>query len=344
MTAQGDLLRQIFKGYKKRDDTLFKNAAEAIIREERSKNHRLLADDLEKILLNGNGIEKRQIQALFDIPKDRERGFALLDIDEFSYTWNRLVTPTKTVTILKEIVNENLKRDILAASGIEPRKKLLFYGPPGCGKTIASKVFASELQIPLVTVRFDAIISSYLGETAANLRRVFEFIERGEWVVLFDEFDAIGKDRDDPFEHGELKRVVNTLLQLMDAFKGESVLIAATNHEALLDNAVWRRFDAVIPFNPPTEQDIVLLLRLFLKSFDFSEINMTSIVRKLKGATGSDIEHVVGDVIRRAVLDNRNKVSGSDFDLAIDALHDRLAIIRKIRDINTKVDLETKED
>lgn len=89
-------------------------------------------------------------------------------------------------------------------------------------------------------------MSSLLGETAANLRRVFDFIERREWVVLFDEFDAIGKDRDNPFEHGELKRVVNSLLQLMDNYSGESLLIAATNHEGLLDDAVWRRFEAVV--------------------------------------------------------------------------------------------------
>jgi ATPase family associated with various cellular activities (AAA) len=122
---------------------------------------------------------------------------------------------------------------------------------------------------------------------AANLRRVFEFIQTGQWVVLFDEFDAIGKDRDNPFEHGELKRVVNTLLQLMDAFRGESLLIAATNHETLLDKGVWRRFEAVVQFPVPTPQDRVLLLRQFLRGFDTTALNLESLAGKLDGATGA---------------------------------------------------------
>ncbi len=218
----------------------------------------------------------------YEIPKDRERGFPLIEISEHKYSWDRIILLPKTIDLMQRICNENFKRDLLATSGISPRQKLLFFGPPGCGKTLAAKVFASELQIPLVTVRFDAIVSSYLGETATNLRRVFEFIERGQWVVLFDEFDAIAKDRDNPLEHGELKRVVNTLLQLMDAFTGESLLIAATNHESLLDSAIWRRFEAVIPFYLPTEQDRVLMLRLFLKGLDHSSIDIALTREEIK--------------------------------------------------------------
>jgi SpoVK/Ycf46/Vps4 family AAA+-type ATPase len=182
---------------------------------------------------------------------------------------------------------------------------------------------ASALDVPLATVRFDAVVSSYLGETAANLRRVFDFIGKHELVVLFDEFDAIGKDRDDPVEHGELKRVVNSLLQLIDASKTQSVLIAATNHELLLDSAVWRRFDAVLEFRLPSHQERILLLRLFLRGFSGS-VRPESLAKHLVGATGADIERVCLAAARTAVLNGRTTVETGDFVEPMTELRERL--------------------
>jgi SpoVK/Ycf46/Vps4 family AAA+-type ATPase len=331
--ANGDLLRKLFRGYTKHDAVAFRSAAEAIIQEERAKNHRLLADDLEQILLNGvpaNG-DRGTNGSTYEVPRDRERSFPLLDIQAYDYSWERLVVSAKALSILQQIETEHRRAEVLAAYGLRPTKRAVFYGPPGCGKTLAAKVLASALGYPLVTVRFDAVVSSYLGETATNLRRVFDFIQRGQWVVLFDEFDAIGKDRDNPFEHGELKRVVNTLLQLMDAFTGESLLIAATNHEGLLDNAIWRRFDAVVPFTLPTEQDRVLLLRLFLRGFGHRELDLARLARRLKGATGSDIELVIIAAVRRAVLDNRNILTEADGDSALSLWRERFALSSSAR-------------
>ncbi len=332
--ANGDLLRQLFRSYAKNDIETFRAAALSIIEEERTKNHRLLADDLEQILLNSRPplAERRQREAPLEVPKDKERGFPLVDIADFDYDWSRIVLPQKTVEMLQQLTKEHHRSDVLAASGLKPRQRLLFYGPPGCGKTLAAKVVAGVLAYPLVTVRFDAIVSSYLGETAANLRRIFEFIQRGRWVVLFDEFDAIGKDRDNPLEHGELKRVVNTLLQLMDAFRGNSLLIAATNHEGMLDDAIWRRFEAVIPFTLPSEQDRVLLLRLFLKGFDCSQLNFSNLGRRLKGASGSDIERVSIDAARRTVLAGRTKILAEDMEPALSSFRDRMTIMDRVAD------------
>ncbi len=330
--ANGDLLRQLFRGYAKRDDPGFRSVAETIIKEERAKNHRLLADDLERILFNGgiSGNERRIWENTYDIPKDRERGFPLVEISEYSYDWDRLVVSTNTLGVLKQIAAEYHRKDLLAAAGLKPKQRVLLYGPPGCGKTLAAQVIAAVLVYPLVTVRFDAVVSSFLGETAANLRRVFDFIQRGHWVVLFDEFDAIGKDRDNPFEHGELKRVVNTLLLLMDAFRGESLLIAATNHEGLLDSALWRRFEAIIPFSIPSEQDRILLLRLFLKGFDCSSLNLSEIGRRMKKATGSDIERVTIEAARLAVLDGRTAILEEDICSALKLFEHQMTILRKV--------------
>lgn len=326
--ASGNLLRKLFRGYAKQDDVTFRAALENIIEEERAKNHRLLADDLESLLYSGNGVNVKRWSPsnAYKIPEDRERNAPLLDIEEFSYDWDRLILPPKSLEALKQITEEFRLKDVLATAGLKPKQRVLFYGPPGSGKTLAARVMAGILAYPLVTVRFDAIVSSYLGETAANLRKVFDFIQYGQWVVLFDEFDAIGKDRDNPFEHGELKRVVNTLLQLMDAYRGGSLLIAATNHEGLLDPAVWRRFESVVHFDVPAQQDITLLLRLFLRGFNSSQLNFQSIARKLKGATGADVELVAVQAARHAVLSGQSSLSKDDFEPSLAEFRERLAL------------------
>jgi len=320
--ADGSLLRQLFGAYAKGDKAVFENAAEQLIQDERAKNHQLLATDLERILRNGRAIGRTQV--LPDVPKDRERGFPLIQLAQFDHDWSRLVLPNQSMATLQQVVLENQKRDILAAAGVKPRQKLLFFGPPGCGKTLTAEVVSSVLAIPLATVKFDAVVSSFLGETAANLHRVFEFVERGRWVVLFDEFDAIGKDRDNPYEHGELKRVVNALLQLMDGFRGESVLIAATNHEGLLDSAVWRRFDDIIKFEAPSRQERIVLLGLFLRGFDSSSLDLVELGERLSGATGADIEWFALSMVRASVLDGRVRLSRRDAESASVALRHRL--------------------
>lgn len=333
--VNGELLRQLFKGYARHDEAAFAFAASEIVREERLKNHRLLADDLERILRGSNGsLKAGSIHRLPDIPRDGERGFPLFTIDEFDYSWERLIVSGKTMRALEQIMLEYQKQELLASAGLRPKQKVLFYGPPGCGKTLAAKVLAAAMNRPLIVVRFDAVISSYLGETAANLRKVFDFIERGQWVVLFDEFDAIGKERDNPYEHGELKRVVNSLLQLMDAYRGDSLLVAATNHENLLDTAIWRRFEGIIAFPPPTLQDRVLMLRTFLGGVDTSRLKLESVARKLNGATGADVERVAIEATRRAVLEGRKAMLQEDTAVATADFRSRFNLSMSLQTID----------
>lgn len=322
----GDVLRQLFRSFALRDDSSFRVAAESIIRDERAKNHRLLADDLERLLTRRQSHKSGSVVTMKqrdDLPTDKERGFPLVDVAEFDLDWSRLVAPHKTMEPLRRLVEEHARADLLAAAGLRPSASALFYGPPGCGKTLAARVVAGVLSRPLVTVRFDALVSSYLGETAANLRRVFDFISTGRWVVLFDEFDAIGKDRDNALEHGELKRVVNSLLQLMDAYRGDSLLIAATNHEALLDTAVWRRFDVVVDFPLPDYQSRVLLLRMFLRGFSHRGVKLETVARSATGATGADLERIATDAAKQAVLEGRSTVTAEDLSAALAAFHTR---------------------
>jgi SpoVK/Ycf46/Vps4 family AAA+-type ATPase len=191
---------------------------------------------------------------------------------------------------------------------------------------MAAEALAKELYLPLVLVRFDAVISSYLGETAANLRRVFDFAASRPMVLLFDEFDAVGKKRDDAEEHGELKRVVNAFLQMLDSSRGDALTIAATNHERMLDPALWRRFDEVIVFPSPSVAQIVELLRRHLRQVGTSEINWDASANVLDGSCHADVKRVAQDATKICLLTGAKCVDGGILERAITLQKERLKI------------------
>ncbi|NET73685.1 MAG: ATP-binding protein, partial [Sphaerospermopsis sp. SIO1G2] len=260
-------------------------------------------------------------------PKDKDTGLALLDVKRFDLTWDHIVLSEKTFDILQEIVLENRKQDILAAYNLKPKNKLLFCGPPGCGKTQTAKVLSSVLSLPLVYVNLTAVFSSYLGETATNLQKIFTYIEQGEWLVLFDEFDAIARDRDNLNEHGEVKRLVNSLLQLIDNAANQSIFVAATNHEKLLDSAVWRRFDEVIFFDNPTLELRMDLLSRYLSGIRYTNINLSTFAERLENATGADIERICSDAIKAVILRGERTLTADDLEVAIGRFLERQSII-----------------
>ena len=314
--ATSDYIKGLFRAFTKKDESAFLRTAKELIAEEHQKGHKLLAQDLSRIINNGSSIPSI-VPMSYDLPTDKERGLPLAHIERPDYGWDRLVLSDEVESTLKRIVEEFRKREIFSSYGLAPKRKLLFFGPPGCGKTITAKVIAGILDIPLLYVRFDSVVSSYLGETAANLRKIFDFVRRGQWVVLFDEFDAIGKGRDNQFEHGELKRVVNTLLQLMDGFAGESLLIAATNHHMLLDKAIWRRFDEICRFDFPTVEERTKLIFHFLSSFRHPTLDPEKLAKSMNGMTGDDIERVCIDAIKNTIMDGRSELSDNDLVLGL---------------------------
>ena len=332
--ASGELLRKLFQTYRRRDDQGFVDVAERLIADERAKHHNLLADDLAQIL-NGSapgktyaGTVARGFEAL---PKDRERDSPLLEIRRPDYSFADLVLSSDNRAALVEIIREYRHGEILRAHALRPRTRLLFCGPPGCGKTLSASVVASELGLPILYARFDAIVSSYLGETAANLRKVFDYASRGTWVLFFDEFDAIGKRRDNHSEHGELKRVVNTFLQLLDGFGGESLVIAATNHEGLLDNALWRRFDEVLLFPPPTREHVHALLDVKLRGIRHAGVDLDTFADDLEGLSHADIERVCQDAMRDCLLAGGDILRGEHLMRAIGRQHRRSQVVEGVQ-------------
>jgi SpoVK/Ycf46/Vps4 family AAA+-type ATPase len=262
-----------------------------------------------------------------DLPKDHERGAALVEVIEPSRSLDDLVLSPDTCQILDRILAENRRADLLYSHGLRPANKIIFCGPPGCGKTVAAEAIAQGLYLSLVLVRFDAVVSSYLGETAANLRKVFDFATTRPMVMLFDEFDAIGKSRTSEEEHGELKRVVNSFLQMLDGFRGEAVMIAATNHQGLLDVALWRRFDEAVYFNKPDYRGIQELLIRNLRQMGISTaIRVESKAKALVGMSHADDERIAKDAVKQTIIEGRAEVQPDILEQAISRQRGRIRI------------------
>ncbi len=327
--AHGRLLRQLIRAGVNAPGEEFREVAEKVIREEREKKHHLLANDLERILYGESNDEARTLLPLSlpEVPKDRERHIPLLEIREPVRSFADIVLTKDNREILEHVLQEQGRRDVLGSYGLKPANRLLFCGPPGCGKTLAAEVLATELGLPLLLVRFDAVVSSYLGETAANLRKVFQYLETGRYVVLFDEFDAIAKDRADASEHGELRRVVNAYLQMMDSYRGNCLLLAASNHEGLLDKALWRRFDEVLFYRRPTTEEIIDLVAVKLRGIRYNfETENEPTIANFNGMAHADIERVLIRAIKHMILSGREFLSTDHIALALERERERRSV------------------
>lgn len=319
----GRELKQLFRAYREGDELAFRRAAQEIIEEEESKQHLALARDLRRIIAGGTTAAVAEGVTLPSPPMDREGEWPLAEVRHPSRLLDHLVLPGKLIERLDGIATEFRRWEELDRHGVPRRQRLLFFGPAGCGKTSAAEALAAEMGLPLMVVRLDAVVSSYLGETASNLHRIFDFARSGSWVLLFDEFDALGKARDDPTEHGEIKRVITAFLQMLDSFRGSSLLIAATNHERLLDSALWRRFDEVVEFPRPTVHQMRRLLRLRLRPVSHPGVDIEAAAQGLKGLPHAAGEKVAWDARRLAILAGRAAVSPADVERALQGVRAR---------------------
>lgn len=336
--AKGSYLKKLFQSFNEGNTEEFRSIANNIIEDERKKNHYQLADELQRIINSTSLKQLRKAESNFNnnllhlLPKDKDSNVNLVDVKTSKILLDDLILDDFVRTLLKDFILEYEGSEILESYGLKPRNRYLFCGPPGCGKTVTAEAIAGELNIPILYTRFDSIVSSYLGETASNLRKIFDFIEKGTWILFFDEFDAISKQRDSIDEHGELKRVVNTFLQLLDNYNGDSIIIAATNHQNLLDQAVWRRFDEVIMFDKPTEGQITELLRKNLKRYPCSEINFVELSEELVGYAHADIERIILNTIRTAIIENDSYIDNSKIQKQMDIYRERTKIYNKINE------------
>lgn len=203
---------------------------------------------------------------------------------------------------ISDLLNEWTMLERLRKYGESPSTRCLLYGPPGVGKTRIARYIAAQLDLPCVEVRLDGLISSFLGNTSRNIASLFAFANRYRCVLFLDEFDALAKARDDSHELGEIKRVVNTLLQQLDQREGRGFTLAATNHEQLLDEAVWRRFDARVWIVPPNAVVRAAMVPKFLQPFELTELQIRVLVYITESLSGSELESLCRVVKRYVVL------------------------------------------
>lgn len=255
-------------------------------------------------ILDRKGTGRAAADSLVPLPVDQESRMNIADIN-YDPQAADLILPESVRIKLQDFVDTIQHKKIMDDMGIEFTQSLLLYGYPGCGKTTVASYIASMMQLPLVTARLDTLISSLLGATAKNIHKIFEYAKRQPCVLFLDEFDAIAKARDDQYELGELKRVVNSLLQNIDEYCRDGILIAATNHQELLDNAIWRRFQSVIEMPRPGLPEIKQMMEKlpdFINTSQITENQWKKICQSMTGLSYSDIKRISNNLAKKAVL------------------------------------------
>ena len=297
--ARSDLLINLVRASFAGDKNAIRSAVETIIAEEKSKQHTVLADRLTRaIQTNGNGMNK-----LSSVSESGHKGLEFVTEITPRRELDDMVLSRACRTAVDQLIEEQQRSSILRAHGLDPRHRILLVGPPGNGKTTLAEAVAEALAVPFFVVRYEAMIGSYLGETATRLKRVFDYVRTTPCVLFFDEFDAIGKERGDIHETGEIKRVVTSLLMHVDELPSYAVVIAATNHSELLDRAVWRRFQIRLGLPAPGQRELTRYFDRFLASFDKrSGLTGSSISKCLGAISYAEAEEFTLDVRRRDVM------------------------------------------
>ena len=310
--ASANQLKALLKSHLEGDDERFFSVAMQVAAHEAKLGHGKLAEELRALVDEAKARRGLPPQGgMKAIPISRPRGelAGLLTVTYPKARRREMVLDDALSSQLERIIREQRQAAQILAHGLSPRRKLLLMGPPGTGKTMTASVLAGELGLPLFQVRLDGLITKFMGETASKLRQVFEATNRTRGVYFFDEFDAIGSQRGLANDVGEIRRILNSFLQMIEQDESHSLIVAATNHPEILDQALFRRFDDVLHYELPDEGHIASVLKSRLGRTTAKGVSWKRLASGAVGLSYAEVARTSDETLKEALIEGRREVS-----------------------------------
>ena len=329
--ASAEHLKALLRSHLEGDNERFYSIAMQIAAHEAKLGHGKLAQGLREIIDESKA--RRRMGSVDTFVRPRDGPGTLLEVSYPKSRLEEIILRKDLAEQIARIVREQRHAAQILEHGLTPRCKLLLIGPSGTGKTLTASVLAGELGLPLLQVRLDSLITRFMGETAAKLRQIFNSIGHNRGIYLFDEFDAIGSQRGLTNDVGEIRRVLNSFLLMLEQNNSHSLIIAATNYPFILDKALFRRFDDILHYELPDKPDIIRLLRTRLERVSDKSIQWDCLAQRALGLSHAEVTRAANEVLKDALVHERSRVFESDVCLM---LEERIGIAESLEETNTR--------
>lgn len=314
--AKADQIIELLKSHIKGDNNRFYSIAMQVAAHEARQGHEKLASELKGLIDQAK--EKQSVlsaqSSVVSLLQPKGELSQLLSAEYVDTRFAELTFSPEVSMRFERIISEQRQHSTLSKHGLQPRRKILLFGPPGTGKTVTASALAGELHLPLFTVRLDGLITKYMGETSSKLRLIFDAMRNTRAIYLFDEFDAIGGDRSLSNDVGEVRRILNSFLQFMEQDRSDSIIIAATNYVKLLDDALFRRFDDVVVYSLPDQEQIkkIITNRLSIYNFTIKSPNWKNINKIAEELSHAEITKACDEAVKHSILSGSKVVLGKE--------------------------------
>jgi SpoVK/Ycf46/Vps4 family AAA+-type ATPase len=320
--ATASQIKALLQSHGSRDDERFFSVALQVAAAEARQGHEQLAREIQELVQRSKArvAEQHTTNTLLHVAQPRGEAVELLDMVHMEVNLRDLILPKALHERIERVLSEQRHLGRIKEHDLHPRQRLLFTGPPGCGKTMTATALAAELGLPLFIVRLDGLITKYLGESLSKLRLIFDAVNQSRAVYLFDEFDSIGYARDTGNDVGEMRRVLNSFLTFIERLSSNSLVIAATNHGERLDKALYRRFDDLIEFGLPKEAQIRAIFEARLTGVKTERLITKKLVAAARGLSFSEITRACEETVKEMLITEQTIITN---EMLLKALTER---------------------